>query len=383
MNAYKKLSRMALAVAGAAAFFAGPSAAFDLTGKGFVQYGDAQSYSLPVLQLQDGCTGPGCTFYVNSTPGAIKGLTVLGTGSDGTGVVTNFNGMDNAYATPSGTSGSTFWRPDATTYQGTTGTVFNNGVNTWDASLAAMKTYLTTGSLIEQMIFFFNNNQEKSGGTFNESLAAWAQVTIKNAAGTVISRYEFSNMGGAYKTAGEGGGGVLNGDVTTYSSTKLNPLVGTRTATDYVLSGGQLCLDTSTGNLLDCNTAPASAVRIDHNLGANEAAYAVMFPELNSELLGLFGSLTATQLDQYTMSVDIRLGCDPNDYDGAGPDAGLLNTSTDCVGNNANGYGRNLNNGFEQIFISKASDVVNVPEPGTMLLAGLALLGLAGARRRG
>jgi len=83
--------------------------------------------SLPVLAIQDGCTNPGCSFFVQSGPGQIKGLTVLGTGAGGQEVVNNFSGMDNAYATPNGTNSAPYWSPSAATYQGTQGTVNNNG----------------------------------------------------------------------------------------------------------------------------------------------------------------------------------------------------------------------------------------------------------------
>ena len=370
----KKLNRLALALASSAAVFAAPSMAFDLTGKGFIQYGDAQSYSLPVLALQAGCTTPGCEFYVASSPGAIKGLTVLGTGASGQDLNTNFVGMEDAYETPSGVSGATFWRPSAATYTNvsTNGDSVNplgRTATTWDSSLLALKTYLAG----EAMIFFFNNNQVNSGGTALQSLAAWAQITVKNAAGTIIGTYDLTNrsttasLGGSYLTGAEGGGGALLGSVGGYLSGGGGPVAGTNASTDYVLSGGALCLLGT--DLVNCATPGASAP-INHNLGANQAAYALLFPELNLQLAGLFGLSDAT-LASFTMSVDVRLGCDPGVAGG--------DTSVTCTGGP---YGRNLNNGYEQIFISKASDVVNVPEPGTMMLLGLALLGLAGVRRR-
>jgi PEP-CTERM motif len=385
MKIFHKLSAVALV----AACYAGPSMAqFVLPNTGYVQYGDAQSYSLPILGLQSGCTGPGCPYYVNSTPGQISSLTVLGTGAAGNPVVTNFDGMDNAYATPSGVSGSTFWRPSADTDQGTQGTVNNNSTNSWDASLLALKTYLTTGSLVEKMIFFFNNNQENGE---EQSLAAWASIAVRDAAGTIIGRFDFVNKPtfdgtpGAYLPVPLGGG-VLDGNTGTYVAPLIDtrdnptaPLAGNAASTDYVLSGGEICLDSAApgANVVPCSSAAAVVGPINHNLGANQAAYAVIFPQLDALLAGLWGvgGLSDALLAQYTLSVDIRLGCDPT----------LDDTALVCTGQSANNgflYGRNLTNGYEQIFISKGSAVVNMPEPGTLVLAGLALLGLGFARRR-
>lgn len=42
-----------------------------------------------------------------------------------------------------------------------------------------------------------------------------------------------------------------------------------------------------------------------------------------------------------------------------------------------------IDNGYEQLFIQGASRVVNVPEPATLVLLGLGLLGLSMSRRVG
>lgn len=378
MSIQKTLKKLAVGVAASAALFSAPSMAFDLTGKGYIQYGDAQSYSLPVLALQAGCTNPGCEFYVNSSPGQIQGLTVLGTGASGQNLNANFVGMDNAYETPSGVSGSTFWRPDPTNYSNINndGTfVNNNGATTWDSSLLALKTYLAG----EAMIFFFNNNQVNSCGTACQSLAAWAQIKVRDNNGLVIGTFDLTNRSttagpaGAYTTVAEGGGGAILGNVANYTSGGAGPTAGTNVSTDYVLSGGALCIGAG-GALVPCDGSGGAVLAgpINHNLGANQAAYALLFPELNALLTSLFNDASkAGVLGLYTMSVDVRLGCDPAVVGG--------DTSVTCTGGK---YGRNLNNGYEQIFISRASDVVNMPEPGTMALLGLALLGLSAARRR-
>lgn len=349
------------------------AATLDLTGKDFITYGDAQTYSLASLsvqydQLNGGGTGPGNPYYVTSTPGAIQDLVVLATGAGGTGVNTNVAGMDNAYATPSGVSGSTFFTTDTGVYPSGTPTpsasFIGQQLNTWDTTLSALQGFLGTGGA---PVFFFNNNQVNSGASTNQNLAVWAQVTITKD-GVNQGTWDLTNQNKAFALGTDpASGGVVDGPVSAYTSTPgyISPIDGDNVNTDYVFSGGKYCLNSLYAPVA-CDGSQGSVAfgPISNNLGANQAAYAVLFPEMNAQLSSLFTG--GVDLTGYAMHIDLRMGCD------------LTNPA-----NNADCIGRSLNNGYEQLFMgSTNANYVNTPEPSSIFLIGLGLLGMAWSQRR-
>lgn len=307
---------------------------------GYMTYGDANVYALPVLAAQydamyGGGVGPGNPYYVASSPGAIKSEIVVATGASGSDVNTNFAGMDNAYSTPSGSGAPDFF--STPTFADPTPTGSWDQAATWDTSISAFKTFLG-GNM---PVFFFNNNQVDSGASTNQNLAIWARITLTGS-GVNPLVFDLTNQGAAY-----GAGGVYNGDPGNYTANPADypPLAGTNAATDYVLSGGDVCTDSSFAPQA-CDGSQAHTFAL--NLGANQAAYAAVVPELNAILaLSNTGGYDALHLDLW-------MGCDP----------ATSEPGTNCVA-------RSLNNGYEQLFIGTA-----VPEPSTVALLALGLLGM-------
>ncbi|TAM52163.1 MAG: PEP-CTERM sorting domain-containing protein, partial [Burkholderiaceae bacterium] len=338
---------LATAAALAAAVAAPAHASLDLSGASYVTYGDANSYALQVDGTIAGSTGPGSLYYVNSTPGAIQNQIVVLTGASGTNVNTNFAGMDNAMPAVTGT-----------------GNNFFSGV--WNSTLTAF-----TGFAGAAPIFFFNNNQVSSGAATNQNLAVWAQISLTGA-GQTTKYFDFTNRDHPYALFTEGGGGVFMGNPGAYTSTGAGPIAGTNAATDYVLSGGSICLSTvisiagPVNTPVSCSSAIPHGAPINNNLGANQAAYAIVVPELNTFLASWIGG----GFSGYdSLHLDLRYGCDPATDGGATQGAGS------CIG-------RDANNGYEQLFIGTSTTVSQVPEPGILSLMALGLLGLAVTSRR-
>ncbi|MGE5028114.1 MAG: hypothetical protein ACM3JK_06540, partial [Betaproteobacteria bacterium] len=192
-----------------------------------VQYGDALSYALPLLGIN-----------VQSSPGQIDTCPVIATGANGNPVTTNVAGMDNAYATPTGTGGLPHFSTGGTD-PGAPVAFAGQTATTWDAQLSALSTFLNGSS----MIFYFNLNQTNSGTTIDQNLFVWAQIALVDIGGILPTKYfDFTAIVPDH-------GGIPGGDSTTYTSpgaaTSTYPLgadSGFPSTDNFVRANGQVCL---------------------------------------------------------------------------------------------------------------------------------------------
>jgi hypothetical protein len=335
------------------AFFGAQAEAIVLTGKGYATYGDANSYSLPLNGLE-----------VMSGPGQIDIYTKLGLNPPGQ--LDNGNAsMDDAFPTPTANNIDGF-RMSAANEPAETGNWDRSGW--WDASLAALDTKI--GLAANSMVFFFANNE--TGAGVSDNLAAWARLELTRiSTNTLLGQFDLTNDvlhdGQGYGPP-PAGGGVLMGDPALYTSNGAEPYVS-----DFLMSGGNVCVNGS-GVIVDCSD-PGVVLDVEHNLGGDRAAYAIVFPELDALIAGIVAG--GGNLADYALHVNYRLGCGPELTQAGGSFPTVpQGSNTICDPNYA------LNGGDEKVFIGTLSNIQQAPEPATVALFGMGLLGLGLARRR-
>jgi hypothetical protein len=351
-----------------------------------VTFGNAISYSLPILGLT-----------VQSSPGHIDDCIVVATGASGTNLLSNESPViDDAYHTPSGTGGQPWFQ----TGFSNTGTPFDPGSNggppgvtftgdqpnTWDIQLSALHSFLNGND----MVVYFNHNQTNSGTTIDQDLFVWAQIAVADTTGVLPTLYFYltsvpNNSG--IQNFGQPGGdpsayvGPQTPATCTYPSgtdagcTFPHGGIGTGTgsgdASFMVRAIGQVCLNgpVGVGTPVPCS-GPHVAV-VNENLGANDVSNAVLFPQINAILD------TPGFLGYNVIHADIRLGCNPATITTGDP----TSPTAPCPN------GAEENNGYEQIFIGQLSRTPGppgggIPEPATLALVGVALLGGGFVRHR-
>jgi hypothetical protein len=293
--------------------------------------------------------------------------------------------MDNAYATPNGSNSNPYFRTGDPTNSPDPGQVspfVGDTPTTWDTRLSALSSYLAGND----MVVYFNHNQINSGASTNQDLFIWAQIALVDDAGVLPTLYFYvtsvPNSTGLQNFGAPGGDPLLyTGPQTaatcTYPTGPDSPCTfphggagtgtGSGDATFMVRAFGQICLNgpVGVGSIIPCDGSGGPVIAsINQNLGANEAADAVVFPEINA-------ILRAGGFNGYdSLSADIRMGCNAATITGGTCSPGSV-----------------INNGFEQIFISRLSPTQGppsggAPEPATLALVGVAMLGGVFSRRR-
>jgi len=302
---------------------------------------------------------------IGSAPGLIQDELVLYTGPGEKGDVPGELGdnnstvqicgsstndcVDSPFPSPAGNLSPTFGTdqsadpdPDFTANGDRSNPVVNEvSGNTWDVTLAALDNFLTGANV---PIFLFQHSQDSGGDAADQDVLGWAQVILSDINGS-----------------GPGGANLPDlcfnfNNNTTQSATACtqpqafvsrapdpeNPVAGGPQG-DFVFAAGQVCLDAN-GDNVACDGSQVLGP-INHNLGANEFAYAILSFDLNTFLGTCFANLVTCGYD--VMRVDFRL--------------------------------RELTGGFEQLIIAQGV-VAAVPLPASLtLLAGGLGIGSLGA----
>lgn len=254
------------------------------------------------------------------------------------------NMVDNPFRAPSGkaSSASSYEfsssnEPGYAPHTSNTSPEFSGDlIGTWDARLSTVVDYLTSGGVRHDLVFLFDNNEQGNAPAAFQRI--WSQIHITDASGVSHACYELSNFGQFSGCHGN------------------TPLIA-----DYV-AAGQYCVDEATGAALPAFTAKAACQAAGHywlsnNLGSSSSEFAVFAPDLNKNLLIWADA-------GYYLSINVKLN-------GLSGGAEQLYIARDTC----------LADGCTQIPVAVPAPVP-VPEPATPWLLALALLAMAGLRRR-
>lgn len=345
--------------------------------------GDTDSDGIDNCTLAEGDAGYGTTVQngepglVNSQPGELGKdgkYIVIATGTNNAGVNDNSDSAtlsDNAYRTDDGggagtISFSTVDNDTTMTHSGDpimgvldpsygpggsyeygyevgddpfTAEFTGDTPDTFDIDLNNLVQFLTNDEGLQEMVIFFNHNELNSDeGDFGaQMLWGWSHVYVTDDNGNNVLDLFLQNTIG-----------TTDSDP---NNPESNGVFGDNDFwTEWVLAAGQVCIDPT--NVMDPNIGclgdTSDQIFFNHNLGADNAAYAIISDALNAFLL----ANSSAAAGDFTVHFDVRLWSEDN--------------------------------GYEQIFIGALNNIETelMPEPLTLALMGIGLAGIGLQRKK-
>lgn len=295
------------------------------TGNNCLQYTDFSVYSLALINLQGGGSGSptnGEPGYIAASPGQIANYTVVGLNSNNAPAQDNGTTIDSAFNTPSGGT-STFTTLTSDTANGP---LVGDG-NSWQATISTLNAAYLNSQFVAFFAFAENGSSSPPQPLLGTDLLVWAKISV----------IDLQNPGATQRFYLQPNGSVLNNDPL---ASALPPDTTLTDAGPWVYVHSKMCVangNTFAGFPDASGNCPAGTQIQNTNTGQNNASFAI-----------------------YNAALDAIIHDSNTPYD-------ILQVDWEMAYVNGDG---------ETAWFQPFSVERNVPEPSTVLLTAVALLGL-------